>query len=793
MKMAVKGLGIAVFAVMFVFALAGCEEAEEASPPPPSVASTPIPTGTVIDIAEIKGVVVPANRLTPVSSITENEQYSGTVTWNNNPSTFAPLTEYTATITLTPKTGYTLQGVKANFFTVVGALSVSNAADSGIVTAVFPETKSKYVTNMEIKTQPSKLTYTQGEALSLAGLAVKLTYNTGLPEEVPAVHFPFESITTDPADGDKLVYSTHNEKPIKIAYGKIAICETDKLDINTPTATDFDISGLTQYYDGSPKTVTITPKEGKTNGTITVKYNGSTTAPLAVGTYTVTFDVAVATNFNAASGFSAGTLTIEKSTPKSYDFNISGLTQGYDGSPKAVTITPREGKSNGTITIYYEGTESTTYTKSTTAPSVVGTYTVTFDVAAVTGYNNASGLYAGYLTISPTVAFISVTANGSVSQSSTQLTLTFSQSITTGLYASDITLSGVSGVTKGYLDRSGATTYHLGIYGFTAGGTLTVAVAKSGYIISDSSKTVNIYYCYYNGVSPGTIEMASIPAGTFIMGSPTSEPNRSDYYYETQHSVTLSGFSMSKYQVTQAQWIAVMGAGEDRTTTSYGKGDNYPIYYVNWYDTIVFCNKLSIIEGLNPVYSINGKTNPADWGTVPTGIDATWDAAVMDKNKNGYRLPTEAEWEYACRGDYPNKATETNTKPFGIGDGTKMVSGMANFYVTNPYDLARGGSYNDSSAAGYVGKTTAVGSYAANNYGLYDMHGNVYEWCWDNYGDYGTTMQINPVGPVQSFGDRVWRGGGWDQPAYSLRSSYRGISVSSGRINLTGFRLVRSN
>jgi len=118
-----------------------------------------------------------------------------------------------------------------------------------------------------------------------------------------------------------------------------------------------------------------------------------------------------------------------------------------------------------------------------------------------------------------------------------------------------------------------------------------------------------------NNSSIKAIEMVSIPAGTFMMGSPTSEPNRGSD--ETQHSVTLSAFSMSKYQVTQKQYQDVMGAGEDRTTASYGKGDNYPIYYVNWYDAIVFCNKLSIKEGLNPVYSINDRTNPADWGTVP--------------------------------------------------------------------------------------------------------------------------------------------------------------------------------
>jgi hypothetical protein len=164
----------------------------------------------------------------------------------------------------------------------------------------------------------------------------------------------------------------------------------------TPTVADFNISGTGTFtYDGNSKTVTVTAKEGKTSGIITVKYNGTTDAPSAVDTYTVTFDVAAAVGWNAVSDLPAGTLTINEEisgnqTPTAADYNIGNLTQTF-GSVTAVTITPKEGKSTGAVTIFYNGL--------TTLPTAVGTYIVTFNIAASDSWNAVSGLSAGTLTI----------------------------------------------------------------------------------------------------------------------------------------------------------------------------------------------------------------------------------------------------------------------------------------------------------------------------------------------------------------------------------------------------------
>jgi sulfatase modifying factor 1 len=224
------------------------------------------------------------------------------------------------------------------------------------------------------------------------------------------------------------------------------------------------------------------------------------------------------------------------------------------------------------------------------------------------------------------------------------------------------------------------------------------------------------------------VEFVNIPAGTFTMGSPSNEVDRSSD--EQQHQVTLSAFKMSKNEITFTQYDAFCDAtgGTKPDDSGWGRG-NRPVINVTWYDAKAF----------------------ADW--------------------MGCRLPTEAEWEYACRAG--------TTTPFNSGNN--LTTNQANYDGNNPY--------NGNPTGVYLGKTQSVGSYPSNAWGLNDMHGNVWEWCSDWYDNYGTGSQTNPTGP-SSGSHRVYRGGGWFYSARYCRSSLRDFGYPSSGFNGLGFRLV---
>jgi formylglycine-generating enzyme required for sulfatase activity len=244
-----------------------------------------------------------------------------------------------------------------------------------------------------------------------------------------------------------------------------------------------------------------------------------------------------------------------------------------------------------------------------------------------------------------------------------------------------------------------------------------------------------------------------INGGTFKMGSPANKVGH-DAEEEPQHKVTMSSFYMGKYEVTQKEYQEIMG-----TNPSFSKGDNLPVENVSWFGAIEYCNKRSQKEGLTLAYTID--KNQSDPNNTSSFDNLKW-TVTWNKDANGYRLPTEAEWEYACR------------------------AGTTSAYNTGANISDNTGWYNANSGF----KTHPVGQKSANAWGLYDMHGNMWEWCWDWYGDYTSDAQTDPVGPISGAG-RVRRGGSWYEPAMDLRSAYRAYGYPSYRSVHIGFRLVR--
>ncbi len=256
-----------------------------------------------------------------------------------------------------------------------------------------------------------------------------------------------------------------------------------------------------------------------------------------------------------------------------------------------------------------------------------------------------------------------------------------------------------------------------------------------------------------NSTDPFANDMVYVQGGTFMMGATSEQGSDVNDREKPTHRVTVSDFYISKYEVTQEQWKEIMG-----TNPSYFKGDNLPVENVSWNDVQEFIAKLNEKTGMN------------------------------------YRLPTEAEWEYAARGGNKSKGYK-----YSGGDDVDEVAWYYDNSTSNDDDaFCYREHYDDETIELFFGvpddlkrKSHSVGTKAPNELGLYDMSGNVWEWCSDWFGDYGSWSQTNPKGAT-SGSRHVRRGGSWRGYTRYCRVSYRGNYGPDSGLDYLGFRLARS-
>jgi len=275
--------------------------------------------------------------------------------------------------------------------------------------------------------------------------------------------------------------------------------------------------------------------------------------------------------------------------------------------------------------------------------------------------------------------------------------------------------------------------------------------------------------------------MVRIPAGNFTMGSPVIERDR-DPLGETMHRVNMSAFYIASkelsvgefrrfvedtnyvttaeteegaqvYDEAKSEWVFRVGA--NWRNPGFRQGDDHPVVCVSWFDAVKYCNWLSVKKGFKPAYNINGQ-------------NVAW-----DRSANGYRLPTEAEWEYACRAG--------TTTPLFTGES--ISTSQANYNGSIAHNYGSIGLFRKA--------TVSVGSFSPNAWGLYDMHGNVWEWCWDYYSNPNMTLLSDPAGPASGT-HRINRGGSWSSSGKLLRSAVRASDFPQTAGSNLGFRLAQN-
>lgn len=319
----------------------------------------------------------------------------------------------------------------------------------------------------------------------------------------------------------------------------------------------------------------------------------------------------------------------------------------------------------------------------------------------------------------------------------------------------DVDTVTVSGVCADFSASAGAPVVLSGL-AFAAPRTASIAVT------AEDGTTVKTYtVTAYRELLP----LAPVAGGTFRRDGAAGETS------------SVSAFAIGCREITRDQFLAATGS--DPSNATYSNGADHPVQNLNWYQAIAFCNMLSLKEGRSPAYSVYSGTeidfSALAFSSVPLSWNEDWEDAAVDWSADGYRLPTEAEWQWAAMG-----AQDAPARPFAGSDGTNAIGDCAVF----GYGLGETG-------AATAERTAPVGGKAANELGLFDASGNVWEWCGDRYGAYPNGPTIDYRG-TDSGNDRVIRGGSWANLAESCSVSYRGAVAATSAMRTIGLRVVRA-